>query len=126
MKEKVLVSKCWTGEPCRFHGRSVSSPAKIKRLTERFELVFVCPEQLGGLPTPRAAAPLKNKQNNKLVNCKGFDVSAEFICGAKKTLAIAHANNCKKAFLCKGSPSCDKTGFAGELLTQHGIVVYNL
>ena len=125
-KEKVLVSLCFTGEPCRYHGRSVPSPAKIKRLSERYLLIYACPEQLGGLPVPRPAAPLRNKNGDKLRDINGKDVSREFITGAKKTLQICLEHGIERAFLCKGSPSCDKRGFAGELLLKHGIKVINL
>jgi len=125
-KESVLFSLCFTGEPCRYHGRSVPSPAKIARYSKKCNLIFVCPEQLGGLPVPRPAAPLQNKQNSTLYDVTGCNVSSRFILGAKKTLEIALEHNCQKAFLCKNSPSCDRTGFTGELLISNGIKVINL
>lgn len=125
-KEKVLVSLCFTGEPCRYHGRSVPSPAKIKRLSEKYQLVCVCPELLGGLPVPRPAAPLRHKNGNELRDISGKDVSREFIAGAEKALLICEKFAIRKAFLCKGSPSCDKRGFTGELLQKHDIKVINI
>jgi len=125
-KENVLFSKCFTGERCRYHGRSVSSPAKIARYSKKYNLIFVCPEQLGGLPIPRPAAPLENKKRLEIRDITGKNISSYFIQGAKKTLQVALEYNCQKAFLCKHSPSCDKTGFAGELLKANGIKVVNL
>jgi len=125
-KENVLFSLCFTGEPCRYHGRSVPSPVKIARCSKKYKLIFVCPEQLGGLSVPRPAAPLQNKQNSTLYDITGRNVSSRFILGARKTLKIALKYNCQKAYLCKNSPSCDKTGFAGELLKANGIEVVNL
>lgn len=125
-KENALYSLCFLGVPCRYHGRSVPSPAKFKALSEKYNLIPVCPEQMGGLPTPRPGAPLKNKKGQSLKDVKGKDVSAHFIAGAKCALAVARLYGCEKAFLCKGSPSCDKAGFAGELLAEKGIEVINL
>jgi len=125
-KENALFSMCFLGIPCRYHGDSIPSPTKFKKLSLKFNLIPICPEQLGGLPTPRPAAPLRNKKGDVLLNIKGEDVSKQFIAGARSTLQIARLYNCKKAFLCKGSPSCDKTGFTGELLAKNGIKVINL
>lgn len=126
MKENVLVSLCFTGVPCRFHGRSVASPKKIEKLSARYNLIPVCPEQLGGLQSPRPAAPLKNKDGKYIENIKGIDVSRYFLKGAERTLHLANVFNCKKAYFCKGSPSCDKKGFTGELLISKGVEVFNL
>ena len=52
MREKLLVSACLLGENCKYNGGNNYSP-DVERLRERFEIVPVCPEQLGGLPTPR-------------------------------------------------------------------------
>ena len=57
-REKILVSACLLGELCRYDGRSVPS-AEVMALGESFELVPVCPEQLGGLPTPRVPCELQ-------------------------------------------------------------------
>lgn len=125
-KENALFSLCFLGVPCRYHGRSVPSPAKFKNLSAEYNLIPVCPEQMGGLPTPRPGAPLKNKNGLSLKNTLGQDVSANFIAGANYALGVARLYECKKAFLCEGSPSCDKEGFTGELLRQNGITVINL
>lgn len=125
-KESVLFSLCFTGEPCRYHGRSVSSPGKIARYSKKCNLIFVCPEQLGQLPIPRPPAPLKNKKGLEIRDATGRNISPYFIRGAQKTLQLALECNCQKAYLCKNSPSCDKTGFTGELLLANGIKVINL
>lgn len=125
-KERVLVSMCFLGVPCRYHGRVVGSPNKIERLSSKYDLVPVCPETLGGLPVPRDPAPLQRKHGQSITDCHGRDVSAAFIAGAEATLRFAQEQNCTRAYLCKGSPSCDKRGFAGELLIRNGIKVINL
>jgi len=125
-KENVLFSKCFLGGPYRYHGQIVSSPAKYSRLSKKFNLICVCPEELGGLSVPRPPAPLKNKKGEKIFDILGNDLSHFFKKGAQQTLEIAKKHNCKKAYLCKHSPSCDKKGFAGELLEKNGIKVINL
>ncbi len=124
--ENVLFSLCFLGVPCRYHGKSVPSPTKFKRLSKKYNLIPICPEQMGGLPTPRPAAPLKNKEGDRLLDVKGRDVSSFFVAGAECALDIARMYRCKRAFLCKGSPSCDATGFTGELLQKNGVRVTNL
>lgn len=126
MKKHVIVSLCFFGVPCRYHGRAVNSPGKIERLSAKYDLVPVCPELLGGLPVPRDPAPLRRKQGNRITTCKGQDVSAEYIAGAEAVLHIAQECRCERAYLCKGSPACDKRGFAGKMLEEHGIKVINL
>lgn len=57
--EPVLVSACFLGIPCRWHGRRAKRRDKlIARLKKRYVLVPVCPEQLGGMPTPRTGETL--------------------------------------------------------------------
>lgn len=124
-KPRVVVSQCWTGEVLRYHGRSTPRPTLIRPLKKKYELVFVCPESLGGLPVPRPAAPLRRKSGRTITDISGQDVTAQFIAGAEKALAIALQKDCKKAFLCKGSPSCDACGFFGEMLIENGVEVFN-
>lgn len=125
-KEQVLVSLCWTGEPCRYHGRSRPSPKKITRLQEKYELIFICPELLAGLSVPRPAAPFRNITAGRLFDITGHEVTESFQLGARRALAIAQKHNIRKAFLCRNSPSCDINGFTGSLFKEHGIKVTNL
>lgn len=125
-KELVLVSLCWTGKPCRYHGRPVPSPKKIARLREDYELIFICPELLAGLPVPRPAARLRNITAGRLFDVTGHDVTESFRLGARRALDIAKQHKIKKAFLCRNSPSCDINGFTGLLFKEHGIKVTNL
>lgn len=127
----ILVSKCLTGCPCRYDGQSKPDP-EIAFLAERGEAVAVCPEQLGGLPTPRVPAELTGTGEDVLdgkAQAKtrdGRDVTREFICGAFKTLAIAQKNGIKHAILKGKSPSCGMGeiydgGFNGTLTTGNGV-----
>jgi len=102
MKRPVLVSACLLGENCRYDGKSKPNAA-IQALSEYFTLIPVCPEQLGGLPTPRVPAERKGAQ---VMTESGLDVSAEYSRGAAAALAIAWENGCSCAVLKERSPSC--------------------
>lgn len=134
MKEKLLVSACLLGVNCKYSGGNNFDPA-VEALAERFELVPVCPEQLGGLPTPRVPA---ERTSGGVFNRDGADVTREYRLGAEKTLEIALANGIKRAVLQERSPSCgcgtiyDGTfsgtlvpgmGVTAQLLSEHGIEV---
>ena len=130
-----LVSACLAGVPCRMDGQSKPVPA-IRSLVERGEAVPVCPEVLGGLPTPRA--PSERQPDGRVVNCEGRDVTAEFRLGAEKALALCLERGCSCAILKARSPSCGKgeiydgsftktrvpgNGVCAELLLAQGIPV---
>ena len=98
-----------------------------------YHWIPVCPEQLGGLATPRTAADMVGGDGHdvlagkaKVLNREGIDVTNQFIRGAKQCLAIAQAQGIETAFLKAKSPSCGlqpKIGVTAALLTQHGIRV---
>ena len=69
--DKVLVSACLLGTPCRYDGKS-KADARVLALAERYELIPVCPEQLGGLPTPRDPS---ERQGARVVMASGRDVT---------------------------------------------------
>lgn len=132
---KILVSRCLLGEPCRWHGKKLYKSSFVKKfetLNPDVELIPVCPELLGGLAVPRP--PVKRRSGRVYITCAdkaerknvtGADITDSFIEGAEKTLDIALKNNCSKAILCKWSPSCDMNGLTGKLLTANGIEVIN-
>ncbi len=127
--EKCLVSACLTGLCTRYDGLSKPSPPCLRQL-ENCNWLPVCPEQLGGLPTPRTAAELIGGNGHEVlagraavINRAGLDVSDNFIRGARQCLAIALARQIKTAYLKAGSPSCGLTpqiGVTAALLQQHG------
>ncbi len=136
MREKLLVSACLLGENCKYNGGNNYSP-DVERLRERFELVSVCPEQLGGLPTPRVPSERVGEQ---VLTRDGQDVTEAFRQGAERTLDIARAEGALRAVLQVRSPSCgcgmiyDGTfsgtlvpgkGVAAELLEKNGVKVYD-
>ena len=121
--KKVLVSACLLGVRCRYHGRRDASWKKrVERaaLEEGAVLVPVCPESLGGLPTPRPAA----RRRHGRIWHGDKDVTAQFERGAEKAVAIARAEGCSEAWLLYRSPSCDpQYGLAGKALARAGFVL---
>lgn len=137
----VLVSACLLGTPCRYNGKSCKDQTLLKRISERV-VVFLCPEQLGGLPTPRRPARIVAGDGidvlsgkAKVLDSDGLDVTEKFLCGAKLTCEVAKLLGVKEAFLKTGSPSCGWTdtgraadrssvkGVTAALLAHHGIKV---
>jgi len=131
----ILISKCLLGVPCRWHGGKVPYSSFVKKyLLKNPDTVIipVCPESLGGLPTPRP--PVKRIKGKVYETCAdkkkrkdvtGKNVTKFFIDGAAETLKIAKHNNIKKAIFCNWSPSCDKSGITGKLLIANGIDIIN-
>ena len=131
---KILVSACLLGEPCRYDGKSKPNEAVIL-LKEKHTLIPVCPEVLGGLKTPRIPAEV---QGDRVVRVDGYDVTKEYINGAKITLDIAKRECVEIAILKSKSPSCsnkqiydgtftrtliDGKGITARLLEKNGIKV---
>ena len=117
-----IVSACLAGIKCRRDGEARPCQ-KIIELVKQGKAIPICPEQLGGLTTPRTPAEQKN---NKVVTKDGKDVTTQFKKGAKEALQIAKLLNCKEAILKSKSPSCgsgkiyDGT-FSGKLIDGEGI-----
>ena len=111
----IIVSACLLGENFKYSGGNNKSENVIKYLEDK-EYILVCPEQLGGLSTPRNPSEIityGNKDGNdvlsgctKVLSNKGIDVTKNFIQGAEETLKIAKEHNAKTAILKAGSPSC--------------------
>lgn len=101
-KEKIICSACLLGIRCRYDGKSKANK-KVLKLAKRKILIPICPEQLGGQPTPRKAA---EQRGNKVFEKSGKDVTRYFLKGAKEVLKIAKLFGIKKAILKQRSPSC--------------------
>ena len=134
MKEKLLISACLTGENCKYNGGN-NYIAAVEQLKDRYELIPVCPERDGGLPTPRIPS---ERQGDRVVNREGEDVTVQFRRGAEIALETALENGCTRALFKERSPSCgcgtiydgtftgtvtEADGIAAELLKQHHIAV---
>ncbi len=106
--EHILVSACLAGENCKWDGgnnRSEAVLAFMKRMEGKAEFHLVCPEELGGLSTPRPASEIR-KEDGAVVNTEGRDVTAEFLFGADLALREAKEHGCTLAILKERSPSC--------------------
>lgn len=101
-KPVCLVSACLSGLPCRYDGTACPVP-ELKNLVEEGLALPVCPEELGGLPTPRPPAEIRQ---GRVINKAGQDVTAEFERGAKAVLELAGRHNIGLAILKARSPSC--------------------
>lgn len=103
-KIPLLVSACLLGRPCRYDGRACPlDEASLAALRARYRLIPVCPEQLGGLPTPRPPAELKD---GRALTAAGEDVTAAFLRGAEACLRLAREQGARRALLKERSPSC--------------------
>ena len=108
----IIVSACLTGALCRYDGGH-RLDENVMRLSPEVELVPFCPEQMGGLTTPRQPSEIIGGDGDdvldgraRVVDAEGKDVTAQFIKGAKEGLAIAKRIDVKKAVMKEKSPSC--------------------
>ena len=130
-KDVILVSACLAGLRTRYDEQIVDHPDCREEL-ENFIWLPVCPEQLGGLPTPRCPADIVDGDGNDVLEGRarvicddGRDVTAPFIRGAEMVLDIARRQKVKKVFLKSRSPSCGvlKNGVTAALLRRHGFTL---
>ena len=132
---KLLISACLLGCRCRYDGASKPLPW-IAALAERHTLVPVCPEQLGGLSTPR---PPAERRGEYVVTETGGDVTEQYRRGAEEALRLCRLLGCEAAVLKERSPSCGQgsiydgtfsrtltsgDGVTAELLRREGIRLY--
>ena len=117
-----LCSACLLGVKCRYDGGDKANQ-KVINLSRSETLIPICPEQLGGMPTPREPP---ERKGDKLFMKSGKDVTQNFIKGAEETLKIAKLFNVKEAVLKQKSPSCgsgkiyDGT-FSGNVIEGDGV-----
>lgn len=136
----VLVSSCFL-LPTRYDGKAQDKPQMLEiiNLLQDFGLTIIpiCPEQLGGLPTPREPAEIIG---DKVVTKTKEDVTSNFQLGANSSLQIAKVTAVKFAILKENSPSCGSTkiydgnhnhtlikgrGLTTKLLEKNGIKVFS-
>ena len=133
----ILISGCLLGLSCRYDGKSKGlDKALIEKLKTKHTLIPACPEQLGGLPTPR---PPAERVGDRVLTASGGDVTAQYRRGAEEALRLCRVTGCEAAVLKERSPSCgcgavyDGTfsgvltagdGVAAALLKEAGIPVY--
>lgn len=102
----ILVSACLLGVCCRYDGGG-KPDGRVLALQKRHTLIPVCPEQLGGLPTPRPPAEIRG---GRVVNREGQDVTACYKRGAQEALRLARLYGCTHAVLKARSPACGSGG----------------
>ena len=132
----IIVSACLLGLETRYKGDGCLCE-RLLALSREHTLIPVCPEQLGGLATPRD--PSEIAPDGRVMSCAGQDVTAQYEKGARCALAVARTARADFAILKSRSPSCGKgivydgsftgrkipgTGVACSLLLEHGIPVY--
>lgn len=147
MGPMVLISACLLGQRVRYDG---GHKKLLHRLIDELQaagrLVPICPEMLGGLPTPRPAAEIRGEGDGASVlddlaiitSQDGRDMTSEFLSGADAALQIAKSRNCRYAIMAEKSPSCGSRqvysgnfdgvlqpgqGVTAALLARHGITV---
>ncbi len=124
-----IVSACLLGLCTRYDGEIKTSQECLERTADGIR-VPVCPEQLGGMPTPREAADVIGgtgldvlKGKAKVLTKSGDDVTEPFIKGAEQVLQVVKMQEVAGIFLKARSPSCgvvEKLGVTAALLKQHG------
>ena len=132
---KMMISACLLGACCRYDGGTKEHP-DIARLAQQHTLIPVCPEQLGGLPTPR---PPAERQGAFVRTQAGKDVTEQYTRGAREALRLYRLLDCDAAVLKERSPSCGRDtiydgtftgtltpgdGVTAALFRENGIRVY--
>ena len=127
--KKCIISSCLIGLSTRYDGQSKPNERCLQYLND-FLYIPVCPEQLGGLSTPRPAADLVDGDGldvltgfASVITQNGHDVTKEFIAGAEAVLKIAQDQDIRLALLKARSPSCGvkKNGVTVALLERNGL-----
>jgi uncharacterized protein YbbK (DUF523 family) len=144
---RVLLSTCLVGVHTQWDG-GTNKVDDLVELVRSGQAVFLCPEQLGGLTTPRELAEIEAGKTARdvlagkarVLTITGRDVTEQYVSGAKKVLAFCQEVGIETAIMAATSPSCgsrqtyDGThsgtlrpgrGVTAELLAQNGIQVYN-
>jgi len=131
---KIMISACLAGENCKYNGGN-NRNGKVMALFDGNEIITVCPEVLGGLPTPRVPSEIRD---GSVVNRDGVSVDREFRLGAARCLEIAEREKPELVILQSRSPSCgvkqrydgsftgtltDAPGVTAQLLMEHGFRV---
>ncbi len=118
----IIVSACLANVRCRYDGGTKTCD-EVVRLVAEGKAIPVCPEQLGGLPTPRVPAEIRGDQ---VITRDGVEVTDAFRRGAQEALKLAKLVGATSAILKARSPSCGTGqvydgGFAGKLVAGNGV-----
>ncbi|MDE0683158.1 MAG: DUF523 domain-containing protein [Candidatus Poribacteria bacterium] len=129
---KVVISACLLGVRCRYDGGDSRNELAIKQ-KDTYQLIPVCPEEAGGLLTPRPPAEIVGGDGDdvldgkaKVIDVDGTDVTAAYLKGAHHALQVVQSHSATQVILKARSPSCgcgdiyDGT-FSGTLTTGDGV-----
>jgi len=124
---RIMISACLLGLCCRYDGNSKECAAAI-RLSDEHDLIPVCPEQLGGLSTPRTPC---ERQGDKVISKEGDDRTVAYRLGAEQALKLFRLLRCDCAVLKARSPSCGcgmiyDGSFSGSLIDGNGVFAETL
>jgi len=131
---EYIVSACLAGVRCRYDGGHCETP-EIRQLVAEGRALPVCPEQLGGLPTPRIPAEIVGDGGEAVLKKKALvldkenrEVTPAFIRGAEETWKLARLVGAKKAILKERSPSCGVTQICRgeETIAGEGVTCFLL
>jgi len=146
---KILISACLLGQKVRYDaGDCLQNHSRLQTWIKAGKTVTICPEMAGGLPAPRPPAEIQGGKTGvdvlngeaSITTRTGDDVTAPFIEGARKALALAQHHHVRVAILKAKSPSCGSNsvydgtfsrelipgmGVTAELLSQHGIMIFD-
>lgn len=123
----ILVSACLVGINCKYNGTN-NYNSKIFELVRSGKAIPFCPEQLGGLSTPRVPCEIKIVDGQRrVIDKNGKDVTYEFEKGANEVMNFVKCMNIKKAILQSRSPSCGvrkiyNGNFENKLINGNGIL----
>lgn len=120
--ENILISACLLGVRCRYDANSVPR-VDVARLSEKYNLIPICPEIYGGLETPRTPS---ERVGDRVLMKDGRDVTENFIRGAEEAYRLAILFSCRKAILKERSPSCGNGeiydgSFSGKTTFRDGV-----
>ncbi|MFQ5455544.1 MAG: DUF523 domain-containing protein [Nitrospirota bacterium] len=126
----ILVSACLAGIDCRYDGCNRRDEKVIEWLKDNI-VIPVCPEQMGGLSTPRPAAEIDDGDGNDILNkttividSDGKDITEKIIKGAEEVLKLAKMTGVTIAYLKDRSPSCGRYHIyrKGKLIEGIGVL----
>ena len=133
----IMVNACLAGENCKYNGGN-NRNKKVEALFNGNRIIPICPEVMGGLPTPRVPSEIVH---GIVMNKDGVNVDREYRCGAEMALKIAEREQPDLVILQSRSPSCgvkqrydgtftgtliDGPGLTAELLMRHGFRVVDV
>ncbi|RDY24132.1 DUF523 domain-containing protein [Romboutsia maritimum] len=128
----ILVSACLLGINCKYNGDNNNSD-KVREYLKDKQYIVVCPEQLGGLTTPRNPSEIEKldgnavlKDRSRVMTNENIDTTEQFLRGANETLKIAQLYGCREAILKESSPSCGSNcihdgTFSGRKISGVGV-----